>query len=264
VLGDASSLAGHNVGAADCIQELGLTVVDVTHDGHHRRTNNEVFLVLFLIEIDIETLEKFLVLVFRRDNLDLVTKLRSEDLEGGRIQRLGRSGHFTELEQHGDQVPRRNVEARHYFNFLGEIADRRTLAKPDDGRTIAPGNLHTAEAWRLPHFKLLTLRPLRLAGLVLAATAPKRTSGTTTGAAATTASTGTTTRTTGAAGASGTTRTTTGSAGTWPTKSCATRAAGATGALLEGCASTSATVIGPASADAFTGSRCTGTGHALS
>ena len=156
------------------------------------------------------------------------------------------------------------MEARHHFDLLREITDRGSLAQADDGRTIATGNLHTAEAWRLPHFKLLTLRPLRLAGLALAATAPKRTSGTTTGAAATTASTGTTTRTTGAAGASGTTRTTTGSPGTWPTKSCATRAAGATGALLEGCASTSATVIGPASADAFTGSWCTGTGHALS
>jgi hypothetical protein len=35
------------------------------------------------------------------------------------------------------------VEARHYFDFLGEITDGGTLAQADDGGTIATGNLHS-------------------------------------------------------------------------------------------------------------------------
>ena len=38
VLGDATGLALADVGFTDRVQQSGLTVVDVTHDGHHRRT----------------------------------------------------------------------------------------------------------------------------------------------------------------------------------------------------------------------------------
>ena len=38
-LGDATSLAGDHVGLADRVEQLGLAVVDVTHDGDHRRTS---------------------------------------------------------------------------------------------------------------------------------------------------------------------------------------------------------------------------------
>jgi hypothetical protein len=38
VLGDATSLVRHDVGVADGVEELGLSVVDVTHDGDDRRT----------------------------------------------------------------------------------------------------------------------------------------------------------------------------------------------------------------------------------
>jgi hypothetical protein len=36
VLGDAAGLAGDDVGVADAVEQLGLAVVDVTHDGDDR------------------------------------------------------------------------------------------------------------------------------------------------------------------------------------------------------------------------------------
>ena len=38
MLGDAAGFAGGHLGAADVVQQRGLAVVDVTHDGDHRRT----------------------------------------------------------------------------------------------------------------------------------------------------------------------------------------------------------------------------------
>ena len=38
VLGDAAGFAGRHLGAADVVQQRGLAVIDVAHDGHHRRT----------------------------------------------------------------------------------------------------------------------------------------------------------------------------------------------------------------------------------
>ena len=37
VLGDAAGFAGRHLGAPDVVEQRGLAVVDVTHDGHHRR-----------------------------------------------------------------------------------------------------------------------------------------------------------------------------------------------------------------------------------
>src|SRR5690606_7943504 len=41
VLGDPAGLALDHVGAPDGVQQLGLTVVDVTHDGHHGRPGDQ-------------------------------------------------------------------------------------------------------------------------------------------------------------------------------------------------------------------------------
>ena len=60
VLGNAAGLTLNDVGVADGIQQAGLTVVDVTHDGHNRGTNLKNVLALSLklcLEVDIEGLE---------------------------------------------------------------------------------------------------------------------------------------------------------------------------------------------------------------
>ena len=75
-LGDATGLAGDHVGLADGVEQLGLAVVDVTHDGDHRRTGREVLLAaLVLAELDVEALQQLAVLVLGRDDLDLVVEL---------------------------------------------------------------------------------------------------------------------------------------------------------------------------------------------
>ncbi len=61
VLGDATGLARDDVGLADRVEQLGLTVVDVTHDGDDRRPDLEVLVALVLelgVEVDVEALEQ--------------------------------------------------------------------------------------------------------------------------------------------------------------------------------------------------------------
>ena len=67
VLGDTASLASHHVGASDEVQQFGLTVVDVTHDGDDRSSRYKVFRIVRLVgfrngflhvhalELDLET-----------------------------------------------------------------------------------------------------------------------------------------------------------------------------------------------------------------
>src|SRR3954467_12305432 len=49
VLGDATGLLRHHIAVPQGVQELRLPVVDVTHDGHHRRTGRPVPLVALLV-----------------------------------------------------------------------------------------------------------------------------------------------------------------------------------------------------------------------
>ena len=101
VLGDATGLLVDDVGVAQRVEELGLSVVDVTHDGHDRRTDDQVGLVaLVLTELEVEGLEQLAVLVLRGDDLHDVVELLAEQLERLVVDRLGRGDHLAEPEQH--------------------------------------------------------------------------------------------------------------------------------------------------------------------
>ena len=85
VLGDATGLLVDDVGVAQRVEELGLSVVDVTHDGDDRRTDDQVALVaLVLAELEVERLEQLAVLVLGGDDLDDVVELLAEQLEASR------------------------------------------------------------------------------------------------------------------------------------------------------------------------------------
>ena len=85
VLGDATGLLGDDVGVAQRVEELGLSVVDVTHDGDDRRTGLEVVLVALVgAELEVEGLEQLAVLVLGRDDLDDVVELLAEQLAASR------------------------------------------------------------------------------------------------------------------------------------------------------------------------------------
>ena len=53
VLGDATGLAGDHVGVADVVEQLGLAVVDVAHDGDDRRAHGRIVVVLD-VEVEVE------------------------------------------------------------------------------------------------------------------------------------------------------------------------------------------------------------------
>ena len=50
-LRDPASLARRNLRLADIVQQRRLAVVDVAHDGHHRRTGNQVLVVVLAVEV---------------------------------------------------------------------------------------------------------------------------------------------------------------------------------------------------------------------
>src|SRR6266545_1888848 len=187
VLGDATGLLVDHVRVPDRVQQLGLTVVDVTHHGHHRRPGHQHRLVaLVLAELEAEGLEQLAVLVLRRDDLDVVVQLGAEQLQHLVVHRLGRGHHLTEVEQHLDQ--RRGVRA----DLVGEVRQRGATGQPD-GLAVTVPDPHTADGGRLHVVELLALRPLRLAAT------PDRTTGTPEGALGTAAATTARTRTTATA-----------------------------------------------------------------
>ena len=82
VLGDATGLARDDVGLADCIKELRLAVVDVAHDGHHRRPRREILLTtLIFTEVEGEGLEQLAIFVLRGYDLDVKVQFPTQQLQ---------------------------------------------------------------------------------------------------------------------------------------------------------------------------------------
>src|SRR5215217_7498714 len=150
VLGDAASLAGDHVGVADGVQQLGLAVVDVAHDGHDRRAGTQVFVAVGLGVLPaLDLLEG--VGLAGVDDLDVGADLLGE--QGDRLVRHGLGGgqHLTHLHEHADQVAGRLAES------VGQVLDGDPAGHPDqaldrDGRVGLDG--------RGPHgLELLTTTP---------------------------------------------------------------------------------------------------------
>src|SRR4051794_40277968 len=234
VLGDATGLLRHHVAMTQCVEELRLSVVDVTHDGHHRRTGRPVLLVALLVtEGEVEGLEELAVLVLGADDLDDPADLGTEQLQRLVVDRLRRGDHLAQVEQGGDQRGRLGVDP------LGQVGQRGAAGQPD-GLPVAAGQADAAHRRRRHGVELLTPLLLALApadrtattrtpegtrgagtgATTATATATAATTGAeTTGRSAAAAATGTTatgTEATAAAATAGTTRTatTTGAAGT--------------------------------------------------
>src|SRR6478736_5807309 len=124
VLGDATGLALGDLLGADRVEELRLSVVDVAHDGHDRRTRLEVLVLLGL-------------------------ELLVEGLRG--------RGHLAEVEQHGDERRRVGVD------LVGEVGQRGTTTNADGRLAVATGDADATQARRLHLLELLALRALGLA-----------------------------------------------------------------------------------------------------
>src|SRR5690606_10437847 len=195
----------------DGVEQTGLAVVDVTHDGDDRRTDHQVLLVaLVLAELQVEGLEQLAVLLLRADDLNGVVHLVREELERLVGDGLGRGDHLAEV--HHDRDERRRVGV----DLLREVGERRT-ARQANGLAVAARQHHTADRRGLHGLVLLAPLPLRLAATT------RGTAGTAEGALRATAATGTAGTATEAgtaaaaeatAGTAGETAATTGTAGT--------------------------------------------------
>ena len=225
VLGDAAGLFLADVGLADGVQQSGLAVVDVTHDGDHRRTTLQIGLVALVLAVaQVEGLQQLAVLVLGGHDLDLVVHLAAEQLQRVVADRLGGGDHLAEVEQRLHQSGRVGVD------LLGEVGQRRAARQPD-GLAVAVRQPHAADDRRLHVLVLGAFRPLRLAaalGCAAGTTERPRRAATLTG---TTAAAGTTAIAAASCGcATATGSAATGSAGAVVTAAATTGTTAATGA----------------------------------
>ena len=80
MLGDATGLAGDNVGFSYIVEERSLTVVHMAHHRHNRRTGHEVFLLVLLLLYGLDHLG--------RHEFGLETELLGHDVDGLGIEAL--------------------------------------------------------------------------------------------------------------------------------------------------------------------------------
>src|SRR3954453_15610092 len=154
VLGDAAGPPRHHVRVADGVQQLRLAVVDVTHDGHHRRARLPVLRLALVTEGEVEVGEQLAVLVLRRDHLDVPADLGAEQLQRVLVHRLRRGDHLAQVEQGGHQRGRLGADA------LGQVGQG-GAARQADGLPVATREADAAHARRGHLVELLT--PLLLA-----------------------------------------------------------------------------------------------------
>ncbi len=104
-------------------------MVDVTHDGDHRRTRREIRLVAFVLAVgEVERLEQLAVLVLRADDLDDVVHLAAEQLQRLVVDRLSRRDHLAEVEQRLHECCGVRVD------LVREVRQRRAAAR----RMVSP------------------------------------------------------------------------------------------------------------------------------
>ena len=123
VLGNTTGFAGGNLGTTDIVEQRGLTVVNVTHDGHDRRTRCGLAFEL----------QRFGQGIFQgrvADQGDLVAQLFGDQLSGLLIEHLVDGDRSTQLEHELD-------------DFSG--LDRHLLRQFRDGDGLADG--HVTNDW---------------------------------------------------------------------------------------------------------------------
>ena len=163
-LGDAAFLAGALVGLADGVQQAGLTVVNVTHDGDDWRTILQRFLAAFVLtELQVEGFEELAVLILRGDDLDVVVNLRAEQLQRIFRYRSGRRHHFAKVKQRLHQCCWIRTD------LLSEVR-KGSATTQADGLALAIWQAHAAYDMLLLLFVLMALLTLRLLALAWSAT----------------------------------------------------------------------------------------------
>ena len=139
VLGDAAGFASGDVGGADGVEQRGLAVIDVAHDGDDGRTHDldETGGVLE------EAFDGFVLdLLFDGDDLRVGAELAGDGFDELGVERLVDRDHDAAEEQGSDEIFTANLE------LLGEVLDGDAFGDGDgagDGE-IAFGDLRSAHA----------------------------------------------------------------------------------------------------------------------
>src|SRR5580700_1978781 len=132
VLGDAARLARRHLGAADVVQERGLAVIDVAHDGDHRRTRLELGFGLGPLQVHLD-------LVFL-EHLGRMAELLDHQHRGVLVDRLVDGGHDTHVHEHLDHLGRLDG------HLLRELRHRDGLADADFAHHRCGGHLEAVLA----------------------------------------------------------------------------------------------------------------------
>ena len=125
VLGDATGLTVDDVRTADVVEQRGLAVVDVAHDGDHRRAGLLALVVVGVVE---QLLQFDFLLLTRLDEEDLRTDLEREHLHLVVAEGHGRGDHLAVVQQEPDDVSGRAVQLR------SELLGRHAAFDDDDAR----------------------------------------------------------------------------------------------------------------------------------
>ena len=118
MLGDAAGFAGHHVGMAQRIEQRGLAVIDVAHNGDNRRARLGVGRV-------VDDVEQTLFDVGRGHALDGMAHFLGDQLRGIRIDHVGDLVHRALLHQQPDHIDRT------FRHAVGEFLDIDRLGDDD-------------------------------------------------------------------------------------------------------------------------------------
>ncbi len=115
LLGDAPRLGVDDVGGADGVDESGLAVVDVAHDGHHRRARLKIGgVVLHLDVLEMGGVHRFLL-------LEVVVELEADHADGLVVEHLVDRDRLALEEKEFDDARHRDVDG------LGKLGDAKGL-----------------------------------------------------------------------------------------------------------------------------------------
>ncbi len=186
VLRDATRFARDDVRAADAVEQRGLAVVDVTHDGDDRRARLEQRLVVFVVVGGEQRDQLDLLLAAGLDDQHLRAERFGDQLDHLVGERRGCRHHLARFEQDADEVGGRAIQ-------LGRVLLDRAAARDDD---LAFGDRRVGGSEPLrSRFELGAVATTLLAPPLRRAAGPAATTGTAAGSHRTTAGTATGTTT---------------------------------------------------------------------
>ena len=125
MLGDAAGLAGRDIGGAQRVEQRGLAVVDMAHDGHHRRAGDHV---VRLIGVAANALFDIVL----GDTADPVAELLHDQFGSVGVDAFADRGHDAHFHQRLDHVGAARGHA------VGEFADGDGLGQDDVSHDLQP------------------------------------------------------------------------------------------------------------------------------